>query len=246
LVLQPDSVDESTLIDTHNQGSANAAETVEASLDKDEQSSAEALELENSQLMEAVRNSKADAPNELRSAGVVLLRLDRRARSEEVAKALLQAPCLESCRTAVEDAGCQLQPEWANGAWLLVPVTEEMFREAKLDTCAKHILALVDDEAAVQHALQNVPSKKRPQLRTINRAETPVSAEASNHDCVAGDSTEMVCSHACADSFMVEAASDTEAGVHIELVVEKTFWTFRTCCDAHSSISAPARLGGES
>merc|ERR1712046_305651 len=99
-----------------------------------DESTAEALNRANSELMAAVLSSKADAPNELSADGVVLFRLDRRARTEEVTNALLQAPALARCRQAVEDAGCELQPAWANGAWLLVPMTQDLYREANICT----------------------------------------------------------------------------------------------------------------
>ena len=40
------------------------------------------------------------------------------------------------CRLAVTDAGCELQPDWAGGAWIFFPLTLEMFEEADLSTTA--------------------------------------------------------------------------------------------------------------
>ena len=43
----------------------------------------------------------------------------------EVAQALRASKELHLCRALVEETGCALQPDWACGAWLLVPLTRE-------------------------------------------------------------------------------------------------------------------------
>ena len=43
----------------------------------------------------------------------------------------------------------ELQQEWANGAWLLVPATQEQLEEACLNTCGHHILVRKQDEGTV-------------------------------------------------------------------------------------------------
>jgi len=130
-----------------------------------EESTREAVERENADVADAIVRSKADAPQWLTPDGVVLLRLTRHAKAVEVATALTSAPELEHCRALVYEAGCEIQPEWAGGAWLLVPCTREQFHEVGLTTSAVHILALSRDEEAVRRALQRLPKEKRPKLR---------------------------------------------------------------------------------
>merc|ERR1712032_1607129 len=52
---------------------------------------------------------------------VVLLRFTNN--SEQVQKVLLESSDLAACRTAVQEAGLDVAPSWANGAKILAPVT---------------------------------------------------------------------------------------------------------------------------
>jgi len=178
-------------VNEHQAPEGIVSEMHELSAEELWQSANEAFERENSELLEALRNSKADSPAELNSDGVVLLRLDRHARAEEVAQALLSEPLLAACRSSVEEARCELRPSWANGAWLLVPITRELYEEAGLCTSAVHVLLLAKDEAAVRCALEAVPKVKRPQLRTVRRGNMPESlpSSASNPDTAAKQET---------------------------------------------------------
>ena len=51
----------------------------------------------------------------------------------KVKDALLKAECLADCRQDVIDAGCELHPEWANGAVLLMPLTELQAQDNQLE-----------------------------------------------------------------------------------------------------------------
>eukprot|EP00419_Tripos_fusus_P013832 CAMPEP_0172748588 /NCGR_PEP_ID=MMETSP1074-20121228/145355_1 /TAXON_ID=2916 /ORGANISM="Ceratium fusus, Strain PA161109" /LENGTH=496 /DNA_ID=CAMNT_0013580337 /DNA_START=51 /DNA_END=1538 /DNA_ORIENTATION=- len=186
------------------------------------QSANEAFERENSELLEALRNSKADSPAELNGDGVVLLRLDRHARAEEVVQALLSEPSLAACRGSLEEAGCELRPSWANGAWLLVPITRELYEEAGLCTSAVHVLLLAKDEAAVRCALKAVPKVKRPQLRTVRRGDMPESlpSSASNPDTAAKQETVPATEN-------LNDATDSDGEHEFELIVDRTFLTLR-------------------
>jgi len=151
---------------------ASHEEPVLPNAEKDEQlhqaiaeSMAEEQERANSDLAAAMVRSKADGPASLNADGVVVFRLTRCARAEEVAQAILSSPNLTEARALVHEAGCALQPEWACGAWLLLPLTCEQFQEAGLKTGPVHIVALMKDEEAVKSALKNVPKEKRPKLR---------------------------------------------------------------------------------
>jgi len=209
-------------------------------------SAAEAHEQESSELAQAVLLSKADRPAELSADGVVLLRLDRHAQAEEVKSALLCAPELASCRRIVEEAGCQLRPDWANGAWLFVPVTQGQYEESGIDASSIHILMLAENEVEVRHALRHVPKLKRPSLRTVGFAASPAcSAPTGPTDtAIVLDTASATGADSSAESTvnLKEAVFGTQAGGMIEIIVERTFLTIREVGDASSSHSAPARL----
>eukprot|EP00747_Dinoflagellata_sp_TGD_P033340 gnl/TRDRNA2_/TRDRNA2_136557_c0_seq1.p1 gnl/TRDRNA2_/TRDRNA2_136557_c0~~gnl/TRDRNA2_/TRDRNA2_136557_c0_seq1.p1 ORF type:complete len:444 (+),score=64.31 gnl/TRDRNA2_/TRDRNA2_136557_c0_seq1:155-1333(+) len=133
---------------------------------------AEAVERANSDLAAALAVSKGDIPPSLNADGVVLLRLDRHARAAEVGTALRESPALAACRAIVQEAGCELQPAWANGTWILLPLTQELFEEADLETNNTHILALDKDQGAVREALQAVKYHKRPKLKSADMLES--------------------------------------------------------------------------
>ena len=47
------------------------------------------------------------------------------------------------------DAGCDLPPEWASGAWLFAPMTEgtaEELEEARFELLPHHVVALASDK----------------------------------------------------------------------------------------------------
>ena len=97
--------------------------------------------------------------------------MTRHAQAAEVAQALRTSEELRACRALVEEAGCTLQPDWAGGAWLLVPLTREQLEEAGVRLSPIHVLALCRDEAAVKRALQAVPKTKRPKVK-VDMLET--------------------------------------------------------------------------
>ena len=88
-----------------------------------QESLAEAIERENSDLATAIMQSKAEASPVLNSECVDVLRLTRHAQAAEVAQALRDSEELQECRALAEESGCALQPDWAGGAWFFVPPT---------------------------------------------------------------------------------------------------------------------------
>jgi len=215
-----------------------------------EESLAEAVDQENSDIAEAMMRSKADAPVVSSGDGVIMLRLDRRARAQEVTDALLEAPALAACRARVEEAGCELQPEWAGGAWLLLPMTKEMYEETGLRTGPKHLLMLSQDEVAVRHALKTVPYKKRPQLRSVLLGEDlandpePITVPPPEEIVGTAANTDGKCESSGGPNSRKAAAPEDDADVPAEIVVERTFLTVKlgqggTARDWHS---APSRL----
>lgn len=196
-------------------------------------------------LAKAIMLSKADAPQHLNDDGIVLLRLDRHARATEVAEALLHSPALESCRSLVAEAQCEMQPAWAGGAWILFPMTRQLFEEAALKTSSIHVLVLSKDEPALRQALKSVPKPKRPLLQKVDVAEASV---VENHFPVSVSATSGGACDGVADSMETQtgAASREETDGDYEVVVEciRTFLTLR-CISGDgkvSSVSAPARL----
>ena len=102
--------------------------------------------------------------DEGKSAGhAVLLSLSHT--GVKVKDALLKAECLEDCRQDVVDAGCDLQPEWANGAVLLMPLTELQAQDNQLELRPHHVVALKGDKERVLAALQTLPCRSRPKIR---------------------------------------------------------------------------------
>ena len=62
--------------------------------------------------------------------GLVVCRITRKSRSPEVRQAILGSPFTARAVKSVLDAGCELEPEWADYAMLLVPLTEELVQES--------------------------------------------------------------------------------------------------------------------
>ncbi|CAE8667845.1 unnamed protein product, partial [Polarella glacialis] len=152
-----------------------------------------------------------------------------------VAHEIFQSPDLEKCRAMVLEAGCELRPEWAGGAWLLLPLTREQFEEAGLETTPVHIIALSRDEDALRRALKAVPKEKRPKLRTENHdADGPCGA-SQRADAGSDDEESMARQvgsgmgqeHREEEEWFAGAASRAgSSGDRIEIAVERTFVHF--------------------
>jgi len=125
-----------------------------------QKSEEEDLQMEQQALQEALLRSKADAWS---ADGIILSRLTFH--SPSVTSFLLESNDLAICRSRVESAGCSMQPAWANGALLLVPVTEQQIMEADIYLQAHNILMLASDEQLVKEALAELSRRKRPGLK---------------------------------------------------------------------------------
>merc|ERR1712176_1398731 len=70
--------------------------------------------------------------------------------------------------------GCQLQPDWAGGAWLLVPLTKPQL-SALLEDCPgitlqdHHVLVRSRDIDCVRSALATLPRRSRPNVKVESR-----------------------------------------------------------------------------
>jgi len=131
-----------------------------------DESLAEALQQESADLTMALLRSKIDT-SPLNLDGVVVWRLT--SCSAEIANTIIRSESLAGCRSRVEDAGCEVMPEWACGAILLVPMTAEQVMEANLALKAHNLVGLASDRDLVGAALNN-PRRRRPQVKPEHQA----------------------------------------------------------------------------
>merc|ERR1712151_1389074 len=94
---------------------------------------------------------------------VILCRLTRM--STEATDALLHSEELSEIRNRVLAEGCEICPECANGAKLLVPLTPVQIHEYNLFLQPHHIVAFRVDKSQIEQVLGKVRCKRRPQLR---------------------------------------------------------------------------------
>jgi len=123
---------------------------------------------ESEHVVAAVLQSKVDAPP-VSGDDAVIFRLTRVTHS--ISETLLQAPELAEARARVIESGCELRPGFADGAILLIPITNEQFEELGLTLAPHHIVALRVDKSSLEVALSCVPSKQRPKLKPDHRAD---------------------------------------------------------------------------
>ena len=125
---------------------------------------------EQADLVRAISESKQEQPEPLNGDNVTIFRLTRF--SQELRAALLSSEHLRGCRDRVLHAGCELTPSFANGALLLVPVTEEQLQECNRQLQAHRILALAADRQRIVDALREIRKRKRPCISNDARAST--------------------------------------------------------------------------
>lgn len=87
----------------------------------------------------------------------------------------------------MKDAGCDIQPDWANGAILLIPLTEELIAQEGLCLKPHNILALKSEEFLLSRALSNLPRRKRAvcELDDASQDLTSPSGHENSADTVA-------------------------------------------------------------
>jgi hypothetical protein len=101
------------------------------------ESAAAAVAEDGAQIQEAILRSKIDSAQ--RQLAVVL-RLTKR--NSDVLDALLKDECLQKVRAQVEEAGCEVLPDWARGAIVLVPLSEKEATDAGVELRAHHIVVV--------------------------------------------------------------------------------------------------------
>merc|ERR1712217_70337 len=178
------------------------------------QSVTAADEREEADLAQALERSQADASGVPLSAdGIVRFRMTRHAQCPKVATILRKASQLEPLEMVAE-AGCEIQPAWAGGTWLFVPLTQMQFLEAGLKLSEIHILIRIADEQKLKDALRTMLKGKRPKLRVEAHAADPLCTLPGSTSCL-----------------------DVEDSEHI--VMERTFLHFRTSGEHDEVCSLP-------
>jgi len=120
-----------------------------------------AWEDEQAHLMDALMRSKGDAP--LTSDGIVLMRLKRVGRINDIVAALLESVHLHAPIGRVIETGCEVRPAWTP-AILLVPLTEAQVLELGVELSVHHIIAHMSDKDLILAALKALPSRQRPSV----------------------------------------------------------------------------------
>lgn len=149
------------------------------------------LQQEQADLQEALLKSKADCAT-LNADGIVVATLDRQSQSAAVRTAIATHEALESCRQRVAQAGCELQPAWAGGAWVLIPLTQEAFSEANITITAHDVVMLRSDVEAVKAALRSIRrggGGQRPQLKPVCPADRLPTPDAAQPESALADIT---------------------------------------------------------
>lgn len=86
-----------------------------------------------------------------------------------VLASLLSSPALAHSRERLASAGCEMVPDWAYGAKLLVPLTKSMFDDIafngrQLENSHYHIVALRSDISTIRAAFREISERERPRL----------------------------------------------------------------------------------
>jgi len=126
----------------------------------------DAEQQEQADVVEAVMRSNAEVRN---SDGVQIVRLT--SHSPYIKSHLLKSTFLQACFDYVRNADCEVSPSWANGALLLVPLSQEMLVEAGLELKAHNLVLLSSDKDLVMQALAELPKRKRPNVKPEHHAD---------------------------------------------------------------------------
>jgi len=226
-----------------------------------ETSEQEALLLEQRELQEALLRSKADARN---ADGVTICRLT--SKSPQITAHLLSSQELQEHFENVRSAGCDVCPEWANGAILLVPLTHSQVLEAEIDLQSHNIVLLSVDVAKVESALKQMPKRKRNNAAIkpehhVDKAAQPRTT-AGTKSCVHMDSQHGTSSNSAVDETMPQAPSishfdddydgdgDGDDDVEVRIEIQNTFLnfpvrSFQISECSHTVQSAPAHAGDD-
>eukprot|EP00419_Tripos_fusus_P045502 CAMPEP_0172820302 /NCGR_PEP_ID=MMETSP1075-20121228/15176_1 /TAXON_ID=2916 /ORGANISM="Ceratium fusus, Strain PA161109" /LENGTH=465 /DNA_ID=CAMNT_0013660949 /DNA_START=39 /DNA_END=1436 /DNA_ORIENTATION=- len=193
----------------------------------------DALQQEQEHLTEAMLRSKVDAMAEHEDDVVVSRLTDC---SQWIQQALLRSAHLDDCLKHVLTAGCEISPEWANGALLLVPLSVETLREEGYELRKFNIVHYRRDLTLIKQALSSIPKRQdRPRVKderhagvesvaaTVGGGSSPLPNDEHNEELVMQqDGNRLVDEETLCCSY--------------EVVVENTFYTVRSVCDSNSSM----------
>ena len=129
---------------------------------------------EGADVQKALLLSKMDSVERQR---LVVLRLTKR--SSYVIAALLNDSRLRKVEAQVGEAGCEILPDWAEGALLLAPLTEEQATEANVKLRAHHIVVTKQDQGYVTQALAKLPKRHRSSAHPADPEYINMSKEAA-------------------------------------------------------------------
>jgi hypothetical protein len=174
----------------------------------------DAIQLEQAHLQEALLHSKAEARN---SDGVTIVRLTFH--SPQVKQHLISSEALGHLVTRVREAGCKVSPGWAQGALLLVPMTEEQAMEAELVLSAHNIVLLSSDVQLVGKVLKEMPRRSRhgAEVRPEHNADKSTAEMVSPDRSNFGSQS---------DPARSSPSSSRNGSFESVLVVERTFLSF--------------------
>lgn len=196
-------------------------------------------EQEAADIAQAIQLSKADLLQE----ELVLLQLTRQARSAKVTDQLMNAPQLAHCRQLVADEGCQLQPNWAGGAWLLAPLSEphlyallEESPDARLQN--HHVLLRSRDIRHLRSALAELPRRLRPNVKMESGLGLGKTSAEQGSSC--GPISSSVSAAACAKALSFEnTGSDVTESALDGLPIDPPAGDMATAWNEHLCLAEP-------
>ena len=83
---------------------------------------------------------------------------------------LTEAPELDPFRESVHKAGCKVSSDWANGAFLFVPLPKEKAEEADWMLDEKHVVIRSENMPTLAEALRLLLKKLKPRLQQVDAA----------------------------------------------------------------------------
>ena len=120
--------------------------------------------------------------------------------NQYVLDVLLKDERLQKVRAQVEEAGCEILPDWAQGAVLLVPLTEKEAMDVGVELRAHHVVIAQTHQSHIESALAAIPKKRRPIARIADpghvftaAAKEKTATPATSQECCA--CTRVLCMH---------------------------------------------------
>jgi DNA-binding phage protein len=186
-------------------------------------STIEASIQEQEHLTEAILRSKIEATPQYADEVVVSRLTDC---SKNIVQTLFRSDHLIPCISRVTDAECEVQPKWANGAVLLVPLMQDDISGKGIELRNFHVVHYRKDYAFIKQALATIPKRQdRPKVKEERNAKISRKGGMSDVASCAGGSG---ASHGSCTGGMSDIASCAGADNELldgafEIIIEKTF-----------------------